>query len=111
MTYSPGFLDQGGCLIEVDGLRHEEGLHDPLEVPVELGRNVLDGDGGGLYVSSEEGGDRASTDVAVEEVSVHVPGLNDDSGNVVTEKFRFINPGMSRMAERSYSTCRSVKTC
>jgi len=82
----PWFLHQLGRLVQVDRLWHEEGLHHPLEVPVQVSWDVLDGLRCGLNVRGEDGRHRARACLAVEEVRLDVPGLDEDGGDVVPKE-------------------------
>ena len=70
---------------------HQEALADFCHVPVKLegvGHDVV---AGRLDVVAEERGDRSGQELAVEEGRVHVPRLEHDSRDVVTEIHIFVN--------------------
>jgi len=79
----PGFLDQADCILEIDGLGHEEHPLDFVHVPVGGCRVGLHRRLGGFNVFGEAGRHGPSYQVAVELCGGQLPGVDSYGGNVV----------------------------
>ena len=83
IIYLPWFLHDSRGRMQGDDLWHEEHLLDPGQVGMSLLRELLKASGRVVSLVGIEGRDQARHALAVEEVGVEPPLLDEDCRNVV----------------------------